>query len=237
MRIYNKMLLFLLVPCLVLSLLVGCTQETEEESPPANGDTPPTEEESQAQMELEALQAEYDQLSAEYAALEDELDAQKADYDELSDEYDVLNTQYENLNADYNDLNAKYAALLEPETFSNEEVEEILFDLINQERLNNGQPDLKWSDQLHWWATLHSEYMMEEKTLEYEDSDQIFWQDVFRGVSHGSAEKTAQAVMTMWQDNQYYTKNFLAQQSEYGAVAVVRSGEIFYITYFASMLP
>ena len=236
MRNYNKILLWLLMLCLTVSMLAGCIQETEEEAPPTDGTT--TEEESQAQIELEALQVEYNQLSADYNDLESELEAKVAEYDGLNTEYDSLSTQYEELNADYNELSTEYEALkYEPETITNEEVEEILFDLINQDRLDNRLPDLEWSDHLHWWAKQHSEYMATEKKLEFEESDQVFWQDVFRAPNYGSAEKIAKAALTLWKDNQYYAKNFLVEQTEYAAVAVARSGEIFCITYFASMQP
>jgi hypothetical protein len=43
----------------------------------------------------------------------------------------------------------------------------------------------------------------------------------------------ANAAFTVWKNRQGYERSFLSVGANYGAVAVYKSGEIFYITYVA----
>ena len=238
MRYFNRLLSGLLILCLAMFLLVGCVPKSEDEpSPPIDATQPQPG--SQEKIELQILQAEYDKLSGKYDYVKSELEKAEAKYGEISAKHDELSAKYyqlsakhDELSAEYEELSAKYDAVMQGTRGINEEdVEQAIFELINQERRNNELDELEWSNGLHWWAKDHSEYMATIKRLEYSDRD--YWQDNFRAVGYSTVDRIANAAFLLWEESLRYESNFLDKAAKYCAVGVSKSGEIFYITYFA----
>jgi len=232
MKYSNKLLLGFLSLGMTIFLLVGCTAESEEEQSQP-------EQESQAEIELQILQEKYDELSSDYNDIKSELEIIQAAYDNLSTKNNELNTKYDDLNAKYNELSTKYdnlkasydALTQEPEVIKEEDLEQAIFALINLERQELGLPLIEWSDGLYWYATKHSDDMAEKKRLEY--SGYSYWQDIFRAAGYKTVDEIADAAMIVWKDSLQYAVNFLSKGAQFGAVGVTKSGEIFYITFFA----
>jgi hypothetical protein len=112
-----------------------------------------------------------------------------------------------------------------------EDVEQAVFKLINQERTNNGLDELMWGDNIYKWAIANSRSMATNKRLEY--IEYIGWQEIFWATGYGTPDRIAQSALTVWKNRQQYERYFLSAGAKYGAVAVYKSGEIFYITYVA----
>ena len=232
MKYTNKLLLGFLSVGMTIFLLSGCTAEPEEE--PSE-----TEQESQAEIDLQILQEKYDELSSDYNDVKSELEVIQAAYEDLSTKNDQLNTRYTDLNAKYNELTTKYdnlkasydALTQEPEVIKEEDIEQAIFALINLERQESELPLIEWSDGLHWYAKKHSQEMATKKRLEY--SGYSYWQDIFRAAGYKTVDEIADSAMLVWKDSLQYEVNFLSKGAQFGAVGVVKSGEIFYITFFA----
>jgi uncharacterized protein YkwD len=153
--------------------------------------------------ELETMQAKYDELDAKHLEL-------GAKYDELSEQYHVL---------------------VEEETITEEDVEQEIFELINEERRDNGLDELKWDHTLYRWAKSHSRDMAIEKRLEY--SGDSAWQEVWKAAGYSTVDRLARAALMVWKDSIRYEGQFFTTGAKLGAVAAYKSGEVFYITYFA----
>jgi len=241
MRHFNKIVIGILSLSLTVFMLAGCTAEEEEEPSPPD-DVTQEQEESQAQAELAEIQDRYDELSVKYDNLESELAAAEAEYsdlsaeyDELSSDYDSLNAQYSQLSTNYSDLSAKYDALTqEPEPIDMKVLEQVIFDTINQNRVENRLPEIVWSDGLYWWSLEHSNKMALSRQLEY--ASVSYYQAIFRAAGYHTAEDIANAAMIVWKNSLQYETNFLQNNAKYGAVAVAKSGEVFFITFFAHYL-
>jgi archaellum component FlaC len=195
--------------------------------------------------EAESLQGENEELSERYDMLKAERETIQTQYEELSTEYEELNKQldivksefetmqakYEGLIAEYEELSKQYDILLEePAEFNEENVEQALFQLINQERTNNGLDALMWGKNRYKEAIAHSQYMATSMKLEYPESGskEIYW-----ATGYGTADEIANAALTVWKNRLVYERTFLNNATPYGAVAVYKSGEVFYITYIA----
>ncbi|MFQ5996794.1 MAG: CAP domain-containing protein [Dehalococcoidales bacterium] len=182
--------------------------------------------------EREAMQAQYDELSTEYEELNKQFDPVKSAFETMQAQYEELSTEYEELNNKYEELSEQYDALVEePGEFNEEDVEQAVFKLVNQERKNNGLDELMWGDNIYKWAIANSRTMVTNKQLEY--SEAIGWQDIFWATGYSTADEIANAALTVWKNHREYERNFLSEVIDYGAVAVYKSGEIFYITYVA----
>lgn len=181
--------------------------------------------------EAEILQAEYNELSDNYDAVRSELAEAgilRAEYDELGAKYDDLNTEYDELSSQYNILVEGTANI------SEEDVEQAMFELINQERRDNGLDELEWNHSLYLWAKSHSRDMAARKRLELSDYD--VWQDVWQATGYSTMDRLTSATLTIWKDSVNYERTLLVKGATVGAVAVYKSGGIFYITYFAHII-
>jgi archaellum component FlaC len=182
--------------------------------------------------ERETMQAQYDELSTGYEELNKQFDTVKNEFETTQAKYEELNTEYEELNKQFEELSEQYAILVEePAEINEEDVEQALFKLVNQERKNNGLNELMWGDNIYKWAIANSRSMATNKQLEY--SEAIGWQEVHWTAGHSTADKIANTTLTIWKNRKGYERNFLSTGANYGAVAVHKSGEIFYITYVA----
>lgn len=176
--------------------------------------------------EYESLQANFDSLSTEYEDLGKQLDA-------VRDEYETLQAQHEYLLAEYDVLRAQYDIVTEePALITEEDVEQALFNLVNKDRIDNGLDEQLWGKYLYKWAIANSRDMATNKRIEY--SDYASWQEVEWATGYDTTDEMAEAVMTMWENTRNYERYFLNINATYGAVAVYKSEEIYYITYIAS---
>ncbi|MFC1931786.1 CAP domain-containing protein [Chloroflexota bacterium] len=181
--------------------------------------------------EAETAQAKYEELNAEYEELDKQFEAVKGEAETMQVKYEELNIEYEELDKQFEELTEQYNIIIEGVEINEEDVEQAIFKLINQERINNGLNELLWGEKIYKWAIENSRNMAANKRLEY--SENIGWQEVFWGTGYSTIDRMANAALTTWQNKQQYERNFLSTGAQYGAVAVHKSGEIFYITYVA----
>jgi len=176
--------------------------------------------------EAKGIEAQYEELSAKYEELKEQSDVKIS-------EIESIEAQYEELSAKYEELKEQYDAITEePAEISEEDVEQALFELINQERKNNGLDELLWGKNLSWWAEVNSRDMAE--TLKYKHSEYASWQEVFWAAGYSTVDRIANGALITWRSNPYrYKLNILNTGAIYGAVGAYKSGEIFYITYIA----
>ena len=196
--------------------------------------------------EAEQLQAQNEELNQKYEAIKSDFDALQADYEALSDEYENLNEQYsavmsqfETVQSVYEELSEQYENMLKEAAeaeaateFSTEDVEQAIFQLINQERIDNGITELLWGVYLYKWAKDNSRSMATNKRYEY--SDYASWQEIHWAVGHSSAEAVANSAMIVWRHSLQYEWNILNNVAIYGGVGVYEDAGIYYITYIAS---
>ncbi len=181
--------------------------------------------------EAEILQAEYDELSDNYDVVRSEL----AEAEILQAKYDELGVKYDELGAKYDELSRQYNVLVEGTAdISEEDVEQAVFELINQERRDNGLNELEWNRSLYSWAKSHSRDMAARKRLETSDYD--VWQEVLRAAGYSTVDRLAGAALIIWRDSVNYERSLLVTGATVGAVAAYKSGEVFYITYFAHII-
>jgi archaellum component FlaC len=173
--------------------------------------------------EAELLETQYKELMKQFNTVSNERKTIQAEYEELSTEYEDLNKQFE-------ELSTRYDLLIEETTINEEDVEQAVFKLINQERKNNGLDELMWGVNLYKKAIAHSRHMATDKRLEYPD---FGWQEVYWAAGHSTTDAMANAAFLVWKNRFFYERTFLNGTTKYGAVAVYKSGEIFYITYLA----
>jgi len=238
MRYFHTRLSGLLVLFLSILLLVGCATQVEDEASYTKDiDTP--QDDSQVKKELQVPQGQNDELNNDCDAVKDELKLMQANYDELSAEHKDLNTKYDELSAKHEVLNTKYdelsveydTVMQEMSGINEEDVEQVIFEIVNQDRQNNGLNELEWSDGLYGYAKRHSDHMVTFKRLEYYEAN--YCQDIFRSTGYSTLDRMANATLIIWKESSNYKSNFLNEHVKYGAVAVSKSGDIFYITYFA----
>lgn len=203
---------------------------------------------------VDALQAKYDELNAkndQLSKLYDEVNksyaAVQAQYQDLNNAYSGLSKQYATLKGDYgtlqneyDDLRARYEELSKQSgavtggttEFTTGDIEQTIFQLINQERENKGLKDLLWGENLYTWARDNNTSMITNKREEY--SSYPSWQEIFWATEYSSKESIAKAAMTIWKNGEKFELNILNINAIYGAVAARKSGEIYYITYIGS---
>ncbi len=176
--------------------------------------------------EFESLQAEFDGLNTGYEDLGKQLDAGR-------EEYETLQALYEDSLAEYDVLKAQFNIVIqEPGVIIEEDVVQALFNLINQGRVTIGLNEQLWGPNVYKWAIENSRNMATNKRIEY--SDYASWQEVEWATGYDTADEMAEAVMTMWKNTNNYERTFLNINATYGAIAVYKLDEIYYITYIAS---
>jgi uncharacterized protein YkwD len=200
-----------------------------------------------SKAEYEGLSTEYEELTKQYDTLKSEHDTLKAEYEGLSTEYEELDGQYEALKseldalkAEYEGLSTEYEVLSEQcsaaaeetaEIINEEHIEQAIFELVNQERRNNGLDELIWGKNIYKFAVANSRDMATKKSLSY--SDYGAYQQVFWATGYDQTDSIANAALTIWQNSLQYEKAFLNEVMVYGAVGVYKSGEIFYVTFIS----
>jgi uncharacterized protein YkwD len=178
--------------------------------------------------QIDTLRSEYDELQEEY----EELRSQNA---ELNDEYDAITMQYTILEASYEDLEKQYYAAIEetPEIVDEQDLELALFELINQERAAHGLDEMVLGDYLYKAAINHSRNMATSGRLE--EPDKGSYQEVIWATGYTDTQVMAESIFTLWKNTMRYDLEFLSDVTPYGAVAVYKSGDIYYITYLSDV--
>ncbi len=183
-------------------------------------------------------QQEYDQVTGELSETQGKLASLRSELAEaeiLQAEYDELGAKYDDLNTEYDELSSQYNILVEGiANISEEDIEQAVFELINQARRDNGLDELEWNHSLYLWAKSHSRDMAARKRVELSDYD--VWQDVWRATGYSTVDRLTSATLAIWKDSVNYERTLLVKGATVGAVAVYKSGDIFYITYFAHII-
>ena len=175
--------------------------------------------------EAEKVQSQYEELSKNYEDLKKQFDTKMSEIETIESQYADLTTKYEDLKEQYDIIMEGGAEITE------EDVEQAIFELVNEERLNNGLDELMWGKHLYNWGISNSRKMATNQQIEYSiypSFQQIFW-----ATGYTTAENIAKAALTIWKNSKQYDRIFLNLVTPYGAAAVHKSGEIFYITFIA----
>lgn len=204
-------------------------------------------------FEAQVLEDQYDDLNSEYESLKATNDANLEEIDELGvtieslgDEVailtntnDVQAAEIETLQQQYNSLKAQYDLLVGLGTdITEENISGALFDLINQERIAHGLVALQPGHNLEDWSLINCQNMAFSKEIEYYTDTWVPFQRVFIAVGYSSLDRIVNGAMTMWQSHElFYADNVLSEDAIYGAVSVVNSNGLYYITFMASNFP
>lgn len=198
------------------------------------------------QADLDVLQAQYDALTdqndaniAEIASLAAQIEDLENELDELTEEIETKTNELAELAFDYDELQDEYDALVGAELEINEEnIEEALFALINQERAAHGLNELAIGTNLVNWSVVNSQNMVVSKQVEVFTTHAVPFQMALITTGYSSLDRLVNSTLAIWQNHALtYEANVLDEEAAYGAVGVVKSGEIYYITFMASNYP
>ena len=222
---------------------------------------------SSQKSQAQSIDAQYKDLSAKYGDLKTQYDAGRSEAQKISTELADLKIKYEqalasgtettDLQAEYEELNSRYAAmqtefnelnsrnaalqaqidaLAKPSAFTEGDIEKTIFAAINQRRAGSKSPPLQWGSYLYGWAKLNSTAMAEQQKVL--TSSWVSWQTTYWAAGYNSIDALVNGAMSIWAANDYtYNTNIINGQIKYGAVAVYKSGDIYYITYLGSAFP
>ena len=204
-------------------------------------------------FEAQILEDQYDELSTQYDNLKTQNDTSLGEIeslgitiDALGDEVDILTntneaqvSEIEALQTKYDSLKAQYDLLISLEAgITTENIAEALFDLVNQERIAHGLNALEPGHNLEDWSLINSQNMAFSKEFEYYTDSWVPFQRVFIAAGYSSLDRIVNAAMVIWQSHAlFYSENILNEDAVYGAVSVVESGDIYYITFMGSNFP
>ena len=186
--------------------------------------------------QYEELQKQHDALVDEIQSIQSEFDGLNAKYDDLKIQDDARINEMHAIQSEYDELQRQYDIVVEgTAVFSEEEINQAIFELINQERKNNGVNELEWGINLDNMVLSNSRQMAEKGEYQYSTGGAM-WQEVFWATKYGTIDQLANAALTIWKVDSYrYENNIINPQSVYGAVGTYKLGEIYYITYMASI--
>jgi uncharacterized protein YkwD len=253
-----KALSIIIVGILILGGAVSCGQDDLQEQidilktqlADANSQVADLQ---QKLFESQTLESQYNALESQYADLQAENEANLEEIDTMGATIEQLDMQVnqltgtnaahvaeiDELQLEYDSLKAQYDLLLGLEAgISVENIEQALFELINQERISYGLNSLQPGHNLSDWALINSQDMAVSKEFEYYDNTWVPFQRVFIAAGYSSLDTLVNGVMITWQSHAlFYQENVLSEDAVYGAVRVVQSGDIYYITFMASNYP
>ena len=183
--------------------------------------------------EIEELSKQYNILKSEYETMQAKHQKLSTDYEELNKQYNTVKNEFETMKIKYEELSEQSQVVIEEITEINaEDVEQAVFKLVNWERENNGLDEQLWGANIYKWARANSVNMAKNKQIEY--SEWPSWQEVYWATGYSTADEIAEAALMIWQNSKGYEQKVLNSVATYGAVAVHKLGDIFYITYIAS---
>ncbi len=185
--------------------------------------------------EIEELNKQYEALKSEYDELQDKYEELGSESLELNNQYDAIMMEYSILVASYEDLEKQYYAAIEetPEIVNEEDLEQALFELINLERDAIGLDELVQGVNLYKSASSHSRNMATNRRLE--EPDEGAYQEVIWATGYTNTQIMAESIFSLWENTARYEIEFLNSATPYGAVAVYKSGDIYYITYICDI--
>ena len=137
-------------------------------------------------------------------------------------------------------MNTKYEQLMEqadiPDIVLNEEeIEQAIFAVINQERINNDVKELEWGKHLYDKCRFNSRQMAESGKYQYVEETGTTG-DIFMATKYKTIDQVADATLTIWKNNEYrYKYQIINDQHIYGAVGAQRAGDTYYITFLVSI--
>ncbi|MCJ7605144.1 MAG: hypothetical protein MUO19_03815 [Dehalococcoidales bacterium] len=186
-------------------------------------------------------------LNQLYTASVEKLASLEDQYAELSALNEDIQTQIEAYQSEITDLESQLleAMATPPEPpretvvpITEEGIEQALLARISQERVNAGLNELLPGTNLPDWADQNSQAMsVAKRTLEFADF-LVPFQAAFIAGGYGTVDRIVNGAMLIWQSNAVtYNGNFLGPAALYGAVAIVKAGDIYYITFLASNFP
>ncbi len=201
--------------------------------------------------EATAQQVQYQQLNASFQQLKQQNDANVARINSLETQNQALESQvanvtaekqalqasYDDLQAKYQDLEAKYEALTAPvQPITEDAVEQAIFALVNQERLNHGLALFGWGKNMYQLAKNNSKTMATDGKYEYAMWN--FYQQLFWAAGYSSVDNIAHGAMLIWTNNQYqYEHGMLSTAFKYCAIGAYKQGDVVYITSMMSDFP
>lgn len=181
--------------------------------------------------EAETIKTKNEELSKQYDILQSKYEGLGREFEDLKRGYDKLQAEYKALTKEYEELSEKYDTIIreQAEIINEEDVEQAIFELINQERKNNGLNELLWGVNLYKSAKANSRNMATNRQLQY--SEYGSYQEVYRATGYNTTKEIAEAVMTVWKETKLYERHFLNRAMVHGAVAVYKSVKINNITF------
>ena len=245
MKRFYRLLTGLFFICLSIVLIAGCSPASENGTIDSEAESEITESQNdndepddacdEIKRELASVQSDYNELNSDYDELNSDYEALDAEYRALVTEFGNLNKEYKELIAEYNELDVKYNTVIQTTVdIEEEDIEQTIFTLINDDRRANRLRELEWSGNLYDWAKDHSNYLANNKIIRL--SEYSFWQAVTSAAGYATADQMATGMLRIWKETSSYEKDFLNEHANYGAVSVIRTGNVYYIVYFASAI-
>jgi small-conductance mechanosensitive channel len=197
----------------------------------------------ESSLKYQDLLKDYDTLSERMESLEEAYSALNTEHEELKTTYEIIQAQNESqmnqinlLQTQNTQLQAQLDELTPPfPTIATTDIEQALFARINEERIVAGLEALRPGKNLTIWAKSNSEAMsIAKETVNYLDN-WVPYQKHFIAAGYHTLYDMIDAIMVIWQSNLLsYQNNILADDAVYGSVSVTKTGDVFYITFFAS---
>jgi uncharacterized protein YkwD len=118
----------------------------------------------------------------------------------------------------------------------NPSIENQIFKLVNDHRIDIGKQALKQNSFANSLAKEHTLYMIDEKKISHDNFDQRFeklssTEKAFKiGENVASGQKTAQSVMNSWLNSSGHRKNIEGDFTHIGISAIKNKSDIYYFT-------
>jgi uncharacterized protein YkwD len=182
--------------------------------------------------ELESAGVEYDALNAEYEGLQTEHQTLQSQNESNLNQINLLQTENTQLQAQVNELTPPFPMVTATD------LEQALFTKINEARVAAGLDALQTGSNMVSWSRTNCQAMSVAKQTIIYDNNFVRYQQHFIATGYNTMDAMIAAIMTIWQSNSLsYQNNILADDVIYGAVGVVKTGDIYYITYMANNFP
>lgn len=179
---------------------------------------------------LKDLQADYDALNYRYEQLKEEMTSS-----DPSGQLQAMQDDYDELNAQYEALQKEYAAFVEgAKDLSEEDISQAILKAVNDDRVKEGLAQLDLGTNIAKIALSNCRAMADLGDYQYSSQGGV-WQRILIASRPSSAEQMANAALEIWKNNTLaYKDNVLNPSAKYGAVAALKSGSVYYVTFVAS---
>ena len=182
------------------------------------------------QQQYRDSQAQVDSLTAQLADLNDSYNATRAQADVYAARIADLQKQIDELSAN--------TTTTTPLPLTADNIQTALWARINNERAGAGVSHLQPGNNLQGWADQHVQQMAAaHRTTTYTDAT-VGVQAANMAIGYQSVSELVDAAILYWKISpSWYSSVILATGVNYGAVAVLQSGSVFYISFMASDYP